>query len=69
MTQSPAPPGQDRRTASRQAGARTAVRLGLWNYATDRWAPRDQPARLIFEIAIMLPFVVVLAIVITLSQG
>ena len=42
---------------------------GWLNVAMDRWAPKTQPARIIFEFALLIPVVLALAIVAKLSQG
>jgi hypothetical protein len=49
--------------------SREALRRGWLNVAMDRWAPKTQPARIIFEFALLIPVVLALAIVVKLSQG
>ena len=43
------------------------LQQGFWNYALDRWAPKTQPARLIFEMSILIGFFVVLAVLAKLA--
>ncbi len=49
--------------------SKEALRRGWLNVAMDRWAPKTQPARIIFEFAILIPVVLVLAIAVKLAQG
>ncbi len=62
----PAAPSPRQPVAS---GARGILRVGLWNYASNRWAPKNPAAKLLFEIAILAVFFVVLAVLLVLSQG
>ncbi len=45
------------------------LRQGFWNYAMDRWAPKNPTGRLIFEMGILIGFFVVLAVLLKLAQG
>jgi hypothetical protein len=48
---------------------RTALQMGLFNYVGNRWGPKDPKARFVFDIAIWIPPLLVLAILVKLSQG
>ncbi len=45
------------------------LRQGFWNYAMDRWAPKNPTGRLIFEMGILIGFFLVLAVLAKLAQG
>ena len=45
------------------------LRQGFWNYAMDRWAPKNPTGRLIFEMGILIGFFVVIAVLAKLAQG
>jgi hypothetical protein len=53
----PAPSGRD------------ILRMGLWNYASNRWAPKNKIARFVVEMVLLLAFFLALAIMVRLSQG
>lgn len=52
-----------------QPKPRSALQIGLFNYVGDRWGPKDPRARFIFDIAIWIPPLLILAILVKLSQG
>ena len=45
------------------------LRMGVWNYFTIRYAPKTQPARVVFEIGILALPLLVVAIMVKLAQG
>jgi hypothetical protein len=45
------------------------LRRGLWNYAMDRWAPKNPTGRLAFEMAILIGFFLVLAVILKLASS
>ena len=45
------------------------LRQGFWNYAMDRWAPKNPTGRLIFEMGILSGFFVVIAVLAKLARG
>lgn len=48
---------------------REILRVGLWNYASQRWGPKNPVARFAVEIGILVVFLLIVAIVLKLSQG
>ncbi len=52
-----------------QPKPRSALQIGLFNYVGDRWGPRDPKARFIFDIAIWVPPLLLVALLVKLSQG
>jgi hypothetical protein len=45
------------------------LRQGFWNYAMDRWAPKSPAGRLAFELAILIVFFAVLAVLLRLASS
>jgi hypothetical protein len=45
------------------------LRMGLWNYFTLRWAPKNPAARLAVEIGILVVFFGLLAVLYMLALG
>jgi len=45
------------------------LRRGLWNYAMDRWAPKNSTGRLAFEMTILIGFFLVLAVLLKLASS
>ncbi len=50
-------------------GQAPILRRGLWNYAMERWAPKNQAGRLAFEMAILIGFFLVLAVIVQLASS
>lgn len=50
-------------------GPAPILRRGLWNYAMERWAPKNQGGRLAFEMAILIGFFLVLAVIVRLASS
>ena len=48
---------------------RSLLQIGMINYVGDRWGPKNQVGRFIFDIAIWIPPLLILAILVKLSQG
>jgi hypothetical protein len=48
---------------------RGALQIGLINYIGDRWGPKNPTGRFIFDIAIWIPPLLILAIFVKLAQG
>jgi hypothetical protein len=48
---------------------REILRIGLWNYVSNRWAPKNAAGRLAFEIGILIGFFLVLAVLLKLASG
>jgi len=69
MTQTPVPSNQGGNTTPPTPTGREILRMGLWNYASNRWGPKNPVARLIVEIAVLVVFFLVLALVVALAQG
>jgi hypothetical protein len=47
----------------------TALQRGLWNVAMERWAPKTQPARIVFEIGVLAIPLLILAILVKLGSS
>jgi hypothetical protein len=52
-----------------RGGAGGMLRQGFWNYAMDRWAPKNPAGRLAFELAILIVFFAVLAVLLALASS
>jgi hypothetical protein len=53
----PAPTGRD------------ILRMGLWNYISNRWAPENAPARLVLQIGILVACFLVFAMLLMVTRG
>ena len=53
----------------RPASGREILRVGLGNYASNRWLPKNPVLKFVIEIAILVVFFLVLAILMKLTQG
>lgn len=65
MPETPTPAG----STPGQTTWRRALRGGLWNYVSNRWAPKNPAGKFLFEIGILVFFVVILAVLMKLSAG
>jgi hypothetical protein len=45
------------------------LRQGFWNYAMNRWAPKNPAGRLAFEMTILIVFFGILAVLARLASG
>lgn len=52
-----------------KGGANGVLKQGLWNYAMNRWAPKNPTGRLAFEMAIPIGFFLVLAVMLKLASS
>jgi hypothetical protein len=66
MSESPAPRTP---TPAPNPTGREILRMGLWNYISSRWAPKNSAGKWVFEIGILVVFFLVLAILAKLAQG
>ncbi|HEX7492494.1 MAG TPA: hypothetical protein VF337_12405 [Candidatus Limnocylindrales bacterium] len=66
------PAGYDpagRQTPAQIPAGGNILRMGLWNYISYRWAPKNTAGKIAFEIGILVVIFLILAVLLVLSRS